>query len=488
MWLLLPTQRLRRKGAIAGGALALLYVAALSVQVVDHAFWRDEVQAWLIARASSNPIELRANLRFEGHPPLWHLILWPFARASSNPELMKVVTLAVGSAFGTLVALGRAVPPILRPVLLAGFLPIFGYGVLSRPYLLGVLLAFAYLEVLHRSEPRDVGRLSLRLTLLVLLSLTHLLFAVIAGALLLGEILELRRQQDGRRGRAVRVAAGGATMLALAVLFFPDRSGAFIPPPIDPGRIGTRALLLRLVEAGGPLPILASSTRLSLAVLLLLVMVAGLLSPTRSGPMLLGVLLLLMNRLVGYGPGWWHIGVTTFALILLVLLALAPQARHENGSRPTILARYALTLLMLPLLIGQVGDSQTWFSDARSELPYSSGKEAAVIISSWCEASCPIVVDSSPAGATVSAYLGAQPVYRLDDRREGTFALWDSEYGAGTVSWDALRQVMEERGPHTLGVVSQLREPPGDFFVIGRTGPAVWSDEEFLIVKLGPSR
>ena len=486
--LLRPTQRLSRNGAIAGGTLALLYAAALTVQLSDHAFWRDEVQAWLIARASSSPLELRANLRFEGHPPLWHLVLWPFARASSNPELMKVVTFAVGSAFGAVISLGRAVPPLLRPVLLAGFLPIFGYGVLSRPYLLGLLLAFSYLEVLHRSEPRDVGRLSLRLTLLVLLSLTHLLFAVVAGSLLLGEILELRGRRGELRSSAVRIGAGGVVMILLAAIFLPDRSAASIPPPVDFDQIGLRAVLLRLLDTGGVLPAPGAMPLLALFAAIVLIVCSIIVSPRRAGPMLLGVVLLLINRLVGYGGLWWHVGVTTFAVVILALLSLVPDPRRDAPWMPTPFARSTVVLLTLLLLMGQVVDAQRWFTDDRSTLPYSSGREAAEIVRSWCVSECPVVVDWSPAGATVSAYLGAQPVHRLNDRREGTFALWDAEHETGTVSWDALRDAMAERGRRAVGVVSVLREPPDEFIVIGRTGPAVWQDEEFLVVVLEPPR
>lgn len=41
--------------------------------------WRDVAQAWLIARDLSVP-ELFAQLRYEGHPCLWYLLLMPFAK------------------------------------------------------------------------------------------------------------------------------------------------------------------------------------------------------------------------------------------------------------------------------------------------------------------------------------------------------------------------------------------------------------------------
>ena len=42
-----------------------------------HEMWRDELQAWLLARDSSNLISLSQNLKAEGHPGLCHYILFP---------------------------------------------------------------------------------------------------------------------------------------------------------------------------------------------------------------------------------------------------------------------------------------------------------------------------------------------------------------------------------------------------------------------------
>jgi hypothetical protein len=42
--------------------------------------WLDELQAWLIARDSSSVIDLFKNLKYEGHPGLWHICLYLISR------------------------------------------------------------------------------------------------------------------------------------------------------------------------------------------------------------------------------------------------------------------------------------------------------------------------------------------------------------------------------------------------------------------------
>jgi hypothetical protein len=494
---LVPQERLGRSGRVLGVVLLVTYVGFVAAQLLDHAMWRDEAQAWLIARESANLSELHANLRFEGHPPLWHLVIWPIARLSPNVELMKVVTLIIAVGFGALVALGRAVPPLLRPVILAGFLPAFGYGVLSRPYLLGLLLLFGSLELLVREQQGGRPSRDLRLILAVLLGMTHLLFAVLAGALLAGELLTaLVRGGPDRRRALLRTVTAGSVLLLLIAVFLPERSSAAMPGAIPGDALSVRALLLSLLEASGDVLGPLSTPRVTLLVVGLLIALAVVRSPLRAVPMGFGVLVLLVNYLIGYGDAWWHIGVTTFALVLLALIALpAPVRTAPVRTAPVRTGRLAghadvtgalITLLLLPVLAAQVPGTAVPLERLRSGVVYSAGREAAGIVDDWGPTGCPVVVDRSPAGATVSAYLGGRTIHRLDDGRDGTFAIWDDVYGSGEVSWEALRAAMEERGPDTVGVLSVLRGPPEPFVVIGATGAAVWGDEEFLVVALAP--
>src|SRR5215469_18650132 len=45
--------------------------------LLHHEMWRDEIQDWLLARDSNSVPRLFANLKYEGHPGLWYLLLMP---------------------------------------------------------------------------------------------------------------------------------------------------------------------------------------------------------------------------------------------------------------------------------------------------------------------------------------------------------------------------------------------------------------------------
>ena len=65
----------------AGGRLLILsaYVALNLFFITRHVNWRDEAQAWLLARDLS-PVQLFRQMSYEGYPCLWHLLLMPLAK------------------------------------------------------------------------------------------------------------------------------------------------------------------------------------------------------------------------------------------------------------------------------------------------------------------------------------------------------------------------------------------------------------------------
>jgi hypothetical protein len=67
-----------------------------------------ELQAFMLAKASRTPPELFAKLKYEGHPGLWHLLLWVITRFTDNPMAMQVLHLAI--ALGIWVLVWRVSP------------------------------------------------------------------------------------------------------------------------------------------------------------------------------------------------------------------------------------------------------------------------------------------------------------------------------------------------------------------------------------------
>ena len=63
-----------------------LYVALLCIVASFHEPWFDEAQSWQIARVASLRDILFSIPHYEGHPPLWHLLLALPARQRHPPR------------------------------------------------------------------------------------------------------------------------------------------------------------------------------------------------------------------------------------------------------------------------------------------------------------------------------------------------------------------------------------------------------------------
>ena len=116
-----------------------VYAGFLIVAMTRHELWRDECQAWLLAKEAPTPWAVFHHIRYEGHPGLWHFLLWPIAHLWDNPAGMQAVhaILATGTAFVIL----RFSPfwfPI-RMLLVSSYYFFFEYGVMSRNYGIGGL-------------------------------------------------------------------------------------------------------------------------------------------------------------------------------------------------------------------------------------------------------------------------------------------------------------------------------------------------------------
>ena len=128
----------RGERLIALLALAL-FALLLAVLLGRHEMWRDELQAWMLARDSESVTELWRNARYEGHPLLWHLLLMAPAHLLGAPAAMQGLHWLIATAAAGVLLMKAPFPMPLRAGLAFSYLPLYEYGVISRNYALTVL-------------------------------------------------------------------------------------------------------------------------------------------------------------------------------------------------------------------------------------------------------------------------------------------------------------------------------------------------------------
>ncbi len=160
------------------GFVFVLYVLLLCIVSYYHEPWHDEGQAWLIARDDSIWHLITVTTHYEGHPPLWHFILMPFAQMGVPFELgIKSINIVFCSIAMWLLIYKSPLPFYLRYLLPFTYFLFYQYGVINRTYSL-LMLAMMLVAYYYPSKERQPYKLALAL-------------AALCGSMAYGAILAL---------------------------------------------------------------------------------------------------------------------------------------------------------------------------------------------------------------------------------------------------------------------------------------------------------
>ena len=167
-----------------------LFIITLLINILFvyvHECWRDEAQAWLIAR-DNTLLSLFNITSYEGHPFLWFYILMPFARTGMPYVCMKLVSLFFVTITTFIIIYKLPFPIFLKSVIALSPAVIGFFVTPARSYslcaLFLVLLAVVYKK--KNEKPIIYG------ALLALLLQTHIImggFVVSCGIVWLAEII-----------------------------------------------------------------------------------------------------------------------------------------------------------------------------------------------------------------------------------------------------------------------------------------------------------
>ena len=68
------------------------YLLITIVVMFYHEIWRDEAQVWCLVR-DCNILEILNNVKYEGHPILWYILVFPFAKSGMGVLSMQILSL-----------------------------------------------------------------------------------------------------------------------------------------------------------------------------------------------------------------------------------------------------------------------------------------------------------------------------------------------------------------------------------------------------------
>ena len=166
----------------------IIYLLGVCTVSFFHEPWFDEAQSWAIARSGTIKEILFEIPHYEGHPPLWHLILVPFAKLGAPYELSLAAVNIFFMTLAVAVLLFKSpFPKLIRCLLPFNFFLFYQYGVISRPYCILVLAIFLAAVCYKNRNEHPVKYL----LCLALMCAVHSYGIMIAGCLCIVWLIEI---------------------------------------------------------------------------------------------------------------------------------------------------------------------------------------------------------------------------------------------------------------------------------------------------------
>lgn len=149
--------------------------------ILHHELWLDELHHWQLARSSKSVTELFYNMRYEGHPPFWNLILYVITFFTSNSFYMQLVHIVISSLAIFVFFYHAPFTFMFKIGIFFSYFIFFEYHIISRNYALGILFLWILCR-LFSSPEKNFLLISL---VAGLLAQVHLFFLFLAFAFFL---------------------------------------------------------------------------------------------------------------------------------------------------------------------------------------------------------------------------------------------------------------------------------------------------------------
>jgi hypothetical protein len=511
--------------------IALGYLLLVGMALARHEMWRDEIEAWLLARDSGSLRELFQNLRNEGHPGLWYVLLMPLTRLSRSPEWMQALHLVI--AVSAVYVVTRFSPftrlqSLLFPL---GFYMGWQYSVVSRDYAPGVLLLVTFCAL----YPRRHKLFPIVGLVLMLAAHTHLLVLILTIAIGIGMVVDMgilfaQKPNAFDRKRVWGIITGFGfivigVMTSLAQLI-PDAN--YVGPADSAARflrentsvigqvalVGVIALSLLLYRVRKHLSLVLLSGLGLVGVVAysessILGAIAGapgfkvfafigliayllLLWQLRDRPSLLilyglGISGLLLFFLGIHSGGPHHHGLLFVMYFIAYCLERLTRAENLPASPHVPRSITADAFFTFILVCQAVFGIKALHQDLMT--PYSNGKYVAQYIQAQGWQETPMVGCMDYSGQTVVGYLGIDKMYYPQGERWGSFIVWDQEryenvgFDNCLVSAQALAQKLGRDVMVVSSYATESSPHESQFQKVAEFRGAIREDENFVLYR-----
>lgn len=207
-----------------------LFIIAYCVISAFHEPWYDEALSWQIGKCASLKDILITLPPYEGHPPLWHLLLSIPAKLGVPFEIgLKGIGLIVSAASAYVLVFHFKLPRVVRLLIPFTYFFFYQYGIVVRPYCLMLLV----LLLLGINLPKRNEHPWKTFFLLLFLCLTSAYGMLMAAGISICIVIDIWKEKSLleffkgfiRDQRILSLVALFICALVLVIEFFPAADG-----------------------------------------------------------------------------------------------------------------------------------------------------------------------------------------------------------------------------------------------------------------------
>lgn len=194
-------------------AITLAYLFLSLIGIIYHEVWLDEAHSFLIARDSQYFLDLIHNIRLEGHPIVWYLILWLLKELFATVFSMQLLHILIGTINIFLLLYYSPFNKIKKVLFAFSYYFFYEYNIISRNYAICLLCTTIFCILLSR-ENRNYILIAI---VIAIMSNTHFLGLLLSFSFSAITLLVLFYDEKYRNNKFVWVSA--CTILLIAFIF-----------------------------------------------------------------------------------------------------------------------------------------------------------------------------------------------------------------------------------------------------------------------------
>ena len=478
------SQRKKRKVITANNVIFAAYIAVNVGLSCCHEPWRDEAQSWLISRDCSIA-GIVALMKYEGHPCLWHLLLYPFAHFGAPYFTEQIVSLGLMIAAAYLLVYRSPFSPICKAAVCLSPLMTYFYPIISRSYSLIPVMLFL-LAFWYPTRLEHPLRYTVTIALLVQTHVMMVMTCFVLCVIMLAETVKRGTEDRSLLTKgllALTIPFISALFLAYELMGVKKSSEYAFDMGSLPELILDMAKHLRqnlYAVCGG----IQGGTTFSLFVAFMFVACACVFLYYRHSATDITVVAVFMIT-TAYQMFFYaviHHGTLQRFLVLFYMFVWGLWIITEEQAPDARTSKYQLGQIVLIAVCCMM------FSFHGTEIyndiicPYSNAKEVSDFIKNNLPDDAVIYADWEPGGSAVLPYLNQKQFTFAANNEKFTYIIWDDNWDARIDSSAFMRQIDGEESENVYLLHSIPRSNIDGFEKLSKDYELVYKSEKPSLV------